>query len=186
MRLGGLLKTESVNRLGRLHKDLWKHCYLTIRPIAPKGYESIAHEEKPYVLLTRGPHKMRCFNQLLENDQRHSNLFDLQLNFTMRFIRELPSCLTFCPVKARVPSQNPSSRRHPRSEHTPPHDVSLWRGFPLLTSVHWGFPSRRQPIDVTKNPLMLSARTPPHSLHSHSFLAPSLALTTCTSLTSLP
>ena len=29
--------------------------YLTIRPVAPKGYRSIAHEAKPNGLLTRGP-----------------------------------------------------------------------------------------------------------------------------------
>ena len=29
--------------------------YLTIRPIARKGYGSIAHEAKPNWLLTRGP-----------------------------------------------------------------------------------------------------------------------------------
>ena len=29
--------------------------YLTIRPVARKGYGSIAHEAKPNGLLTRGP-----------------------------------------------------------------------------------------------------------------------------------
>ena len=29
--------------------------YLTIRPVAPKGYGSIAHEVKPNGFLTRGP-----------------------------------------------------------------------------------------------------------------------------------
>ena len=29
--------------------------YLTIRPVAQKGYESIAHEAKPNGLLIRGP-----------------------------------------------------------------------------------------------------------------------------------
>ena len=31
-----------------------KACYLTIRPVARKGYGSIAHEAKPNGLLTRG------------------------------------------------------------------------------------------------------------------------------------
>jgi len=33
---------------------IYNKYYLTIRPVAPKGYVSIAHEAKPNGLLTRG------------------------------------------------------------------------------------------------------------------------------------
>ena len=42
-----------------IHGYTWQymaaHGYLTIRPVARKGYGSIAHEAKPNGLLTRGP-----------------------------------------------------------------------------------------------------------------------------------
>ena len=37
----------------------WNEVYLTIRPVARKGYELIAHEPKPNELLTRGPSRTR-------------------------------------------------------------------------------------------------------------------------------
>ena len=46
------------NVLTMVHQLLFKKAnvvQLTIRPVAPEGYGSIAHEAKPNELLTRGP-----------------------------------------------------------------------------------------------------------------------------------
>ena len=41
--------------ISKIYYRLQDKYYLTIRPVARKGYGSIAHEAKPNGLLTRGP-----------------------------------------------------------------------------------------------------------------------------------
>ena len=95
--------------------------------------------------------------------QCHSNLFVLQLNFTTRFI-VLPPCPTFRPVKARFTLPKPllvtssSVRAYPLLMTS-----AYGEGFPSWYQPSEGFPYWRHPIDVTKNPLMLSSWTPPHT-----------------------
>ena len=95
--------------------------------------------------------------------QRHSNLYVLQLKFTTRFI-ELPSCLTFCPVKARRTLPKPLLVTSSSFRAYPPLMTSAYgEGFSSWHQPSEGFPYWRHPIDVTKNPLMLSSWTPPHT-----------------------
>ena len=53
---------DTAGKTSLKNKHLHNFDYLTIRPVARKGYGSIAHEAKPNGLLIRGPWGLAFYN----------------------------------------------------------------------------------------------------------------------------